>query len=69
MRAYQLHVKVEGAWAWVCTIDAATHADAFRQALRCVGSNNQNRPIRFEEDTEGAFRKPCAQHCHCEEEA
>lgn len=59
MRAYQLHVKVEGAWEWVCTIDAPTHAEAFRQALICIGRANQERPIRLEQDTEGAFRKPC----------
>ncbi|HEY2588719.1 MAG TPA: hypothetical protein VGI81_23455 [Tepidisphaeraceae bacterium] len=67
MRAYQLHVKVEGAWAWVCTIDAPTHADAFRQALLCIGGDNQDRPIRLEQDTEGAFRKPCPLSCKGDE--
>ena len=59
MRIYQLHVKVDGAWSWVCTIDAGSHAEAFEAALRCLGSADGDRPIRLEQDIEGAYRKPC----------
>ena len=66
METYQLHVRVEGAWAWVCTIDADTHADAFRFALLCLNrEGGSDRPIRFETDTDGAFRKPCPHACDC----
>ncbi|HEY2586960.1 MAG TPA: hypothetical protein VGI81_14540 [Tepidisphaeraceae bacterium] len=58
MRAYQLHVKVDGAWSWICTIDAPTHAEAFQRALLCLSPSELERPIRVEEDVEGAYRKP-----------
>ena len=58
MRCYQLHVKIDGAWSWVCTIDASAHEEAYRIALRCLGPADQERPIRIEQDTEGAYRKP-----------
>ena len=61
MRAYQLHVKVDGGWSWIGTLDAETHADAFRQALLALGHGDADRPIRFEQDTEGSYRKPCPQ--------
>lgn len=61
-RAYQLHVKVDGGWSWVGTIEAPTHADAFRQALLALGPADKERPIRFEQDLEGAYRKPCKPH-------
>lgn len=57
MRAYQFYVKRNHNWTWVGTIDAATHADAFRQALLCLGPGDEDRPIRLEQDTEGAYRK------------
>ena len=57
MRAYQFYVKRNHDWTWVGTIDAATHADAFRQALLCLRAGDEDRPIRLEEDTEGAYRK------------
>jgi hypothetical protein len=63
MRAYQLYLRVEGAWSWLCTLDAPTHADAFRQVLLCLRGDEPLRPIRVEEDTEGTFRKPCERGC------
>ena len=62
MRTYQLHVRVEGAWEWACTIDAETHADAFLRVLLCLGRDNEQRPICLEEDLDGSYRKPC-RHC------
>lgn len=64
MRAYQLYVKVDRAWSWVCTLDAPTHAEAFRQALLCLRGDDHERPIRLEQDIEGAFRKPCNHGSH-----
>ncbi|HEY2587027.1 MAG TPA: hypothetical protein VGI81_14875 [Tepidisphaeraceae bacterium] len=61
MRAYQLHVKVDGGWSWICTIDAATHAEALHRALRCLSPGEIERPIRVEQDTEGVYRKPCCE--------
>lgn len=58
MRTYQLYLKDENAWVWVGTLEAATHADAFRSALLCLGSGDDQRPIRIEQDTEGAYHKP-----------
>lgn len=58
MRAYQLYLKEDNAWVWVGTIDAATHAEAFRLALLSLGPGDEDRPIRVEQDTEGAYRKP-----------
>lgn len=57
MRTYQLYLKDERAWDWVGTIDAPTHADAFREALLSLRPGDDTRPIRIEEDTERAYRK------------
>ncbi|HEY2586360.1 MAG TPA: hypothetical protein VGI81_11405 [Tepidisphaeraceae bacterium] len=59
MRTYQLYRRKENAWDWVGTLDAPTHADAFRAALLCLAPGDERRPIRIEQDTEGAYRKPC----------
>lgn len=67
MRTYQLYIRLENAWTWVCTIDAATHAEAFDMALPCLPSRDSDSPIRIEEDTEGAFRKPCPVRCNTNE--
>ena len=48
----------EERWKWVCTIDAATHAEAFAMALDRLSSAGLDDPVRIEEDTEGSFRKP-----------
>lgn len=58
MRAYQLYLKGDRAWDWIGTIDADTHADAFQAALQCLGPGDDQRPIRLEQDIEGAYRKP-----------
>jgi len=59
MNSYQLHIKVERAWVWICTIDAPTHAEAFRHVLICLRPDEHAHPIRLEQDTENAYRKPC----------
>lgn len=59
VRSYQLYIRVEGAWQWSCTLDAETHADAFRRVLLCLGRDDEHRPIRLEEDLDGSYRKPC----------
>jgi hypothetical protein len=58
VRAYQLYLRNEKSWDWIGTIDADTHADAFRTALLCLGPGDDQRPIRLEQDIEGAYRKP-----------
>jgi hypothetical protein len=63
IRVYQLYVRRDGAWSWVCTFDAPSHAEAFRRVLLCLRGDEFERPIRLEQDTEGTFRKPCDRHC------
>lgn len=63
VRAYQLYVHVDRAWSWVCTFEAPTHADAFRQGLACLRGDEHDRPIRLEQDIEGTFCKPCNRGC------
>jgi hypothetical protein len=59
VRAYQLYLKGNGnAWEWIGTLEAATHADAFGQALLCLSADEMGRPVRIEEDHERAYRKP-----------
>lgn len=59
MSAYQLYLRDdENSWDWIGTLEAATHAEAFRLVLRCLGPGDHERPIRVEQDTEGVFRKP-----------
>jgi len=59
MKTYQLYIKIDGRWEWLCTFDAGTHAEAFHRALHCLGEAHQNTPIRLEQDTETGYRKPC----------
>lgn len=58
MRAYQLYLRGDASWDWIGTIDADTHADAFRAALLRLAPGDEQRPIRLEQDVEGAYRKP-----------
>lgn len=58
MRAYQLYLKGEASWDWIGTIDANSHADAFQAVLQRLGPGDEQRPIRLEQDVEGAYRKP-----------
>jgi hypothetical protein len=63
-RVYQLYVRADdGAWSWICTFGAPCHAEAFRQTLACLRGDEFERPIRLEQDTEGAFCKPCDRGC------
>jgi hypothetical protein len=60
--SYQLYLKTQGnSWDWIGTFDAATHADAFRMALLSLGPGDERRPIRVEQDIDGAYRKPLRQ--------
>jgi len=61
LRAYQLYIKERDAWVWVGTIDAPTHAEAFRFALLCLEPGDEDKPIRLEQDMEGDYRKPLEQ--------
>jgi hypothetical protein len=47
-RTYQLYVKVAGRWTWLCDIQAATHADAFRDAMLCLKPEHYDKPIKLE---------------------
>lgn len=58
VRAYQLYVMREKSWDWIGTIDANSHAEAFQAALLSLGPDDENLPIRLEQDVEGAYRKP-----------
>jgi hypothetical protein len=62
MNAYQLHVKVEGEWEWICTVDAETHPEAFRKAMLCLESRHYDKQIKLEQEAPGGEgkRKPCA---------
>lgn len=62
-RTYQLYVRVDRAWSWICTFEAPTHAEAFRHVLACLRADERERPIRLEQDTEGTFCKPCNRGC------
>lgn len=59
MNVYQLYIKTGEQWEWLCTIDAATHAEAFHRAVLCLGQAHYDKPIRLEQDLEGVYRKPC----------
>ena len=60
--SYQLYLKTPGnSWDWIGTFDAATHADAFRTALLSLSPGDESRPIRVEQDIDGAYRKPLFQ--------
>lgn len=61
MRAYQLYIKEKDAWVWVGTIDAPTHAEAFRFALLCLEPGDEDKAIRLEQDMAGDYRKPLEQ--------
>ena len=40
MKRYQLYVREVGEggrWEWLCTVEAATHAEAFHRALLALG--------------------------------
>ena len=62
MRTYQLYLRDQKAWDWVGTIDAPTHAEAFRTALLSLGPGDEKRPILIQQDIEGAYRKPLKPH-------
>jgi hypothetical protein len=62
MNRYQLHVREDGRWEWLCTIEAATHAEAFHRAIQCLGDDHYNKPIRLEQDLEGAYFKGYQPH-------
>ena len=51
-RAYQLYVKVGRRWVPVCTIRAASHPEALRQAIACLEPEHYDKPIRLEQKTE-----------------
>jgi len=59
MNTYQLYIKIDGGWEWLCTFDAASHAEAFHRGLHCLGEVHQDKPIRLEQDVETGYRKPC----------
>ena len=59
LKSYQLHVREDGRWEWLCTVEADTHAEAFHSALLGMGGEHYRKPIRVEQDTDGAYRKPC----------
>ena len=59
MKRYQLYVKIQNSWDWLCSIDSLTHAEAFHRTLTCLGDLHQDKPIRLEQDIEGAYYKPC----------
>jgi hypothetical protein len=59
MKTYQLYIKTEGRWEWLCTFDAGSHAEAFHRGLHCLGPAHQDKPIRLEQDDETGYRKPC----------
>ena len=70
MNQYQLHVRDGGRWMWLCTLEAASHAEAFHRALTCLGQAHYEKPVRLEQDLEGAYRKPCcAMPCRQAKEA
>ena len=56
MRTYQLYLKEDKAWVWVGTIDAPTHAEAFRLALLSLRPGDEDLAIRLEQDTSGDYK-------------
>ena len=59
MNRYQLHVREEARWEWLCTVEADSHAEAFHRAILALGGEHYHKPIRPEQDTGGDYRKPC----------
>jgi hypothetical protein len=58
-KLYQLYVKITGKWEWVCTIEADSHAEAFRSAMQCLDPRLYDKPIRLEQDpAEGQSEQP-----------
>ena len=59
MNRYHLYVKLEGRWQWVRTIEAASHAEAFRSAMHMLDPEYYGKPIRLEqEETPGGAVEP-----------
>lgn len=57
-KTYQLHVKLDGRWQWLCDIEAESHSDAFRQAVLCLKPEHYDKPIRLEQVMGAGERKP-----------
>ncbi len=47
-RTYQLYVKLDGRWTWLCDIEADSHAKAFQEAMLCLKPEHYDKPIRLE---------------------
>ena len=48
-KAYQLYAKVGRRWVPVCTIRAADHAGALRQAIALLKPEHYDKPIRLQQ--------------------
>lgn len=56
MRVYQLFVKMGRRWNWLCDLNAASHADAFREAMLRLEPEHFDKQIRLEESHELPMR-------------
>jgi hypothetical protein len=50
MGTYNLYVKTNGHWQWVCSIVAENHPDAFRQAMTKLKPEHYSKQIRLEQE-------------------
>src|SRR5947209_2204086 len=41
---YQVYIKTNGTWQWLCDIEAENHADAFRNALAALKPEHASLP-------------------------
>jgi hypothetical protein len=49
LNKYQLYVRVNGRWDWLCDIEAESHPAAFRKAMLCLTPEHYDKPIRLEQ--------------------
>lgn len=47
---YHLYARLDGRWTWQCDVRAASHGEAFRQAIACLRPEHDSLPIRLEQD-------------------